>query len=328
LNKELAIILTARMNSDRLPGKAMADVSGRPLLCWIARRLSAIGNVIIQTTGEASDDPIAGLASSMDLPCYRETPEGHAKRDVVSGMNEALLKFQPNAKWVLRGLGDCPFLNGPFVQLAIDKMYTNKGDAFAWALSPQTWPVYGSREFPYSRKGWDLIVQNSTTREHPDVYFHQNRDKFKVIMHTAPPSIYFMDYRLEVDWPEDMKLIRELSLHMSLLAPVEKVIHFLDANSWLASANRMRRELTGPSAYSYEEKRAWQKSMHNQPVVDWDGYIWRPHGKDTQPIFCKNGIHLMGMAESGILFSKAGRIKGRAYLDCPCGVGGGLVWQG
>jgi len=47
MNRDLCIIITARMASERLPGKALVDVRGQPLIYWIVRRLQAVGKVVL-----------------------------------------------------------------------------------------------------------------------------------------------------------------------------------------------------------------------------------------------------------------------------------------
>ena len=52
-----AVVIPARIGSQRLPGKVLADVAGRPLMCWTAEMASrsCVGaeNVFIATGDEA-----------------------------------------------------------------------------------------------------------------------------------------------------------------------------------------------------------------------------------------------------------------------------------
>jgi spore coat polysaccharide biosynthesis protein SpsF len=322
MNKDLCIVLTARMGSTRLPGKAMADVNGRPLLYWILRRLSAIGNVVLGVTHERDDDALVGLADAMNVPVIR-----HPKDDVVGTVEAGYQKWFPHSTMILRGLGDCPFMNSVTITRAMQVMRKSKADSFAFALAPGVNPVYGSRETPYSIAGWQLINQKSTIREHVDYYFHEHRNEFNTIYHVAPPvsSRLFRPYRLEVDYPEDLELIRAIAKDVSMLAPVEKIIDYLDHNSKVAMLNHACTEVTGPSCYDYATQRSWMKQMAGKDIVDWDDTVWTSPSKDSQPVFCKSGQCLMGLGDHGILHAKAGRIRGNAFLNCNCG--SGLIWQ-
>jgi len=316
MQKNLAIILTARMNSERLPGKAMLEIQGQPLIGWIVQRLKRVGNVVLATTELTADDALASYARVLDVPVYRG-----ATNDVITRMDNALKKYQPKAEWVLRGLGDCPFMAGELIERAVDVCTQQGADVMAWALPPQTQPLYGSREFPYSRSAWDRIVANSMTREHVDVYYHCNRDLFKVLYHEPPPSFYFRQYRVEVDWPEDIAMLRKLSQYVSPLAMVKKLVSVMDKHPEVTMLNRERVERTGPSTYSYETLRSWYADMRGKAIMGWDDSLWG-QVEGGEPVFCEGGTCLLGFARGGTLQTRTGDlIRGDARITCACGVG-------
>lgn len=316
LNQDLAIILTARMGSERLPGKAMLDVRGTPLIGWVIKRLSKIGRVILATTRLRSDDPLAAYARTLDVPVFRGQ-----QVDVVSRMDDALKQYHPEAKWVLRGLGDCPFMAGELIARAMEICEKQGGDIMQWALAPHVQPLYGSREFPYSRAAWERIVQRSTAREHVDVYFHSNRDQFKVIYHEPPKNYYFRGYRVEVDWPEDIAMLRALAGYVSPMANLERLVQVMDKHPEIMQINHGRVERTGPSTYPYEVLRSWYENMSGQPVVGWDNTVWNTVS-GGEPVFCDGGTCLIGFSLGGIVQTRAGDlIRGDARIACSCGVG-------
>lgn len=322
MRSDLTIVLTARMNSERLPGKALMDVNGRPLLYWIIRRLASIGKVVLATTEETEDDSLEALGKASEIPVYRGSTD-----DVVGRIDNAVKKYTPNARFILRGLGDCPFMAGELIERACDVIQKTKSDAFVWTLSPNCFPVYGAREFPYSRRGWEGIVTNASEREHVDGYFHTNRERFKIVYHEPPKNVYFRPYRLEVDWIEDLQLVRYVAGGMSMFSALPKIIEWLDAHQAYAKVNRERVEKTGPSAsYDYKMYREWMQKMIGQPVVRWDNRIWQPPNEDANLIFCKSGQCLLGYGHNGVLYTKGAVIDGDAMLSCNCG--SGLQWTG
>lgn len=63
-------ILQARMTSTRLPGKVLKEILGQPMLSRQIERLqkaSMIDKIIIATSNEPSDDPIALLLSLIHI---------------------------------------------------------------------------------------------------------------------------------------------------------------------------------------------------------------------------------------------------------------------
>ena len=58
------IIVQARMNSSRLPGKVLKEVLGKTLLEYQLERLKRVVNadkIVVATTIHAIDDPIVGV---------------------------------------------------------------------------------------------------------------------------------------------------------------------------------------------------------------------------------------------------------------------------
>ena len=110
MQHNLAIVLTARQSSERLPGKTMKEVNGQPLVYWLVRRLEKIGRVVLATTKLSNDDPLAAFVEAMGTPVYRGSTN-----DVVARIDYAVRAAYPQAEYVLRGLGDCPFMAGELI---------------------------------------------------------------------------------------------------------------------------------------------------------------------------------------------------------------------
>lgn len=82
---EAAIILQARMGSRRLPGKVLADVSGRSLMGHCIWRLQASGLlVIVATTKRSEDDAVEREAAKYGTPVFRGADEDVLGRYVAA----------------------------------------------------------------------------------------------------------------------------------------------------------------------------------------------------------------------------------------------------
>lgn len=76
-------IVQARMSSERLPGKVLMQIAGRPMLEWLYDRITQtknINRVIIATSDELTDDPIEEFCSRMNISCFRGSLEDVAGR--------------------------------------------------------------------------------------------------------------------------------------------------------------------------------------------------------------------------------------------------------
>jgi len=67
-------IIQARMSSSRLPGKVLRLVGSQPMLARVlarASRANLVDEVLVATTNDPSDEPIADFCQSGGIPCFR-----------------------------------------------------------------------------------------------------------------------------------------------------------------------------------------------------------------------------------------------------------------
>jgi spore coat polysaccharide biosynthesis protein SpsF len=70
-------ILQARMSSTRLPGKVMADLAGAPMILRQIERLdrtSGLGRIVVATSDQSSDDPLARALDGAGVAVFRGSP--------------------------------------------------------------------------------------------------------------------------------------------------------------------------------------------------------------------------------------------------------------
>lgn len=109
------VIIQARIGSSRLPGKVLIDIAGRPMLVHVverARLSSLVKEVVVATTHDPSDDPIARLCDQNNYLYFRGSP-----LDVLDRYFQAALTFQ--ATNVLRLTGDCPLIDPNLIDQTI-----------------------------------------------------------------------------------------------------------------------------------------------------------------------------------------------------------------
>lgn len=325
---ELAVILTVRASSERLPGKCFEKIGGHPFLYHIIRRLQTIqgAEVIVATTREPEDNVTAGFAKGLGVPVFRGDT-----RDVVDRVDKARRQYAPDAKLVLRALGDMPFLATELVERAGAVLLAGKGnfEAFLWHSPVDRWPVYGAREFPLTTAGWYKVARRASgrqEREHTDLYFHSNRRLFSIAYHLPPDKDYYRpDYRLEVDWAEDLDMVRAIDEGVGIDAPLLEVIKFLDDNHDVAQMNRERVERTGVSTYKYTEKRIWHKAMQGKPVMTWQNKWIKPQTDKSVPVFCQCG-ELYGYSTLNVIHLLDGTQIEAGKLKCKeCG--SSRIWE-
>lgn len=131
------IIIQARMTSKRLPGKVLKDVSGRPMLAQQVRRLrkcEAADAIVIATTENRADDPVADLARDLGIACFRGSEQDVLGR-YVGAAREA------RADVVVRVTADCPLIDPGVVDRVIRELTDHSHECdYASNVLSRTYP--------------------------------------------------------------------------------------------------------------------------------------------------------------------------------------------
>lgn len=132
---KVGVVIQARMGSTRLPGKVLMDLHGRPVLAHVldrSRAIRGVDTVIIATTVEAQDDPIAEMCKRWRVPCYRGN-----ETDVLDRYYRAAALHQLTV--VARITSDCPLLDPAVVQLVLEE-FVHSGPDYCSNVHPCTYP--------------------------------------------------------------------------------------------------------------------------------------------------------------------------------------------
>lgn len=104
------VVIQSRLSSTRLPGKAMLDVAGMPLIELVARRASRGGHdVVLATSNEPYDERIARRVEAAGIRVVRGS-----LHDVLGRFGAASADLNPDDR-VVRLTGDNPLVDGDLV---------------------------------------------------------------------------------------------------------------------------------------------------------------------------------------------------------------------
>lgn len=108
-------IIQARMGSERLPGKILAPLGGRPLLDRLVSRImrARVAQWWLATSEHPSDDVTAAWGFELGLRVFRG-----AERDVLSRF--LAIAAEAEADWLVRVTADNPFLDGILIDHLLD----------------------------------------------------------------------------------------------------------------------------------------------------------------------------------------------------------------
>lgn len=199
--------MQARTGSRRLPGKVLADLGGRPLLARLLDRLArstATAGVVVATTADRADDPVAELARS----CGAGVVRGHPT-DVLARFASVL--DQTGAETIVRVSADSPFLDGPTVD-AVVADFDRGGAELIENHRVAGWPVGTAVEVLSSAclRRLDAEATDPALREHVTLHAYTHPEGYSIRHLPAPSDLYAPHLRLCVDTQDDLERARRI----------------------------------------------------------------------------------------------------------------------
>jgi spore coat polysaccharide biosynthesis protein SpsF len=199
------IIVQARMQSTRLPGKVLLKVKGKPLLVYLLERLLRVklaNEVVIATTTDPSDDPIVEVGKTLGVSVYRGSME-----NVLDRYLQAAKQFKADV--IVRVTADCPLLDPEVVDQVI-REFTARDADYASNTLERTWPR-GMDVEVFSRKALAEVAADAKTdseREHVTLGIYTHPEKWR--LWSVVSNQNYPLYRWTVDTDADFSLISKI----------------------------------------------------------------------------------------------------------------------
>ena len=230
----IVAIVQARMSSTRLPGKVMAPILGEPMIAKQlerVRRARTLTKILVATSTDCSDDPLAGYLASKGQAPFRGS-----LRDVLdryAGAAEAA----GDPTHVVRLTADCPLIDPEVIDETV-RLALASGAAYTSNVEPRTYPV-----------GLDVEVMTADAlraaaaeaadpyeREHVTTFLRRRPERFAQASVTQPVDRSAM--RWTVDRPADFAFARGVYEALYPTNPAfttQDVLDLLEAESGLAA---------------------------------------------------------------------------------------------
>ncbi|MDR0389943.1 MAG: spore coat protein [Spirochaetaceae bacterium] len=199
-----ALILQARLDSSRLPGKALLPLGERPVIQALMAALKTVAaDIHVLACAADSEAAFAPLARLEGFYIY-----GGPKEDVLERYCDVIRRYTPDR--IIRATGDNPFVFA---------------DA-AWAIHRESREAsYGAyRNLPYGAgvESVDALAllraekeaRLPDEREHVCPYLYTHPEIFSLHCPDAPPSLARPGLRITIDTKEDYQ--RALALNAAL----------------------------------------------------------------------------------------------------------------
>ena len=195
------------MSSSRLPGKVMAPVLGEPMIgrqVERLRRTRRIDKLVVATSTDPSDDPLAAYCEGLDLAVFRG-----ALDDVLERYRAALALY-PAATAVVRLTADCPLADPALIDKVIEHHHAAGADYTSNTLGTRTYPHGLDTEVvkPEALVCAAERAGDPYEREHVTPYIYRRPEVFRlagVARHHSLASL-----RWTVDLPGDLAFVRDV----------------------------------------------------------------------------------------------------------------------
>lgn len=234
-SKPAIAVIQARMSSSRLPGKVLKPLAGKPMIWHIvqrARTCQQVGQVVVATSTEASDDPLADFCADNGIACHRGS-----LHNVISRYLE-VLEMHPYP-YVVRITGDCPLIDPDFIDRQIQALTAHDGDQI-WLSAPVS--ILGGQGVHSTRS----LRNISKCSDHPDDlehvgsrYLAEHPDQFRIIGLHPPKALTEAHWRVTVDESADYEMMQHLyhGLWRGAPIPLGDALDWMTRHPELAGVN-------------------------------------------------------------------------------------------
>ena len=230
----VGILVTARMRSERCPGKAVAALNGQPLIQVLLERLKSARTtpVVLATSVDAENDRLEELASEVDVPTFRGDEDDVLKRHI-----ECARRF--SLDHVVRVTGDNPLTDIETLDQLVDIHLREEAD---YTYIPGDALLMGILSEVISRAALERSWERGEDRHRSELvtlFIKEHPADFRIRTAALDHAIYRPELRLTVDEAEDAELMQRI---FARLADGERVttraaIELLESQPELAHIN-------------------------------------------------------------------------------------------
>ncbi|MDA7733819.1 NTP transferase domain-containing protein [Candidatus Pelagibacter sp.] len=204
------VIIQARMDSSRLPGKVLLKVKKKTMLEYLIERVKKvtfINRIIIATTNKESDKKIIKLCNKLNVNHFQGSEKNVLKRIYLAAKKN-------NSKNIIFITGDCPIIDfrliNKMIPLFKKKSYDYVGNSFIRSFPDgMDVQIFNFKTLEKTFK----IAKSNLEKEHVTLAIKKNPKKFKIKNIVAKNSLFWPELGLTLDQKEDFELIKKILIY-------------------------------------------------------------------------------------------------------------------
>ncbi len=208
------------------------------MLAQQIRRLRVCGSIdeiMIATTDNISDDPIAELAMQEAVGCFRGSEEDVLGRYLGAAQ-------QTRADVIVRVTADCPLIDAGVTDRVINELLAHAGECdYATNVIERTYPRGLDVEAFFADTLFRLgrLSKSQLSREHVTVFLRAEHPELFLIRHVKDVQNN-AELRWTVDTPLDLQVVREIYRSLGLgerCVPYAEILAYVRSHPRLAEMN-------------------------------------------------------------------------------------------
>lgn len=239
-----AAVIAARMASTRRPGKALADLCGKPMIERLSERIlcsDQVDQIILATTTLNSDNELEEWAISKGYQVFRGSSD-----DVLGRLNEATKYY--NLEKIIEILGDNPLIHSDMINEAIKLQESTNCDYVATLTNEYPKADKILKRFPIgvrvqvltseTLEKCESMAKEQRHREHATSFIAENPEIFNTQFIEAKDNLNRPELNFAVNKDTHLQMIRKIFLYGLEIDPnftLDKAIEYVDANDNLVS---------------------------------------------------------------------------------------------
>ena len=226
-------LITGRLKSTRLPNKLLRQVCGQTIFAHMIARLKlsrGISNIVVCTSTNPQDAPLAELAASLGIDCFRGDED-----DVIQRLSDAANAFA--ADCVLSITADCPFCDPVYAEKVVEALKTTGADLVRALDLPHGAYSYGIKA---SALRQIVEIKDDSNTEVWGRYF-TDTDLFNVYDLPIDARHRRPDLRMTLDYPEDLAFFETVFARLyqpDRVFSLDEILELLDRHPDIIEINR------------------------------------------------------------------------------------------
>lgn len=221
-------MIQARLKSQRLPKKILAEVDGLPMLSQLHKRMKASKRATAVIVACPEWD-LKEIESATGLHCY-----GGPEEDLVTRLLGAAEMAE--ADMMVRITADCPLSDPAMIDFGIGELYKAKNKGWAQNWAPRTYP--DGLDYDIWKVDYLKYLDKKLTgkdREYFASWCAENKEDNIAVINGLDLSRML---RLTVDYEEDLTLIRNIYAQMDgAIWDANDIISYVLANPEVNAIN-------------------------------------------------------------------------------------------